>query len=97
MPWTAPSGDKVVVRWSAEGTHRGELQGLAPTGVRASTTGISINRWGNGKAVESWVAWDNLGLARQLGAAPPEGSLAERLGTMVQRAMAKRMLKKSGG
>ncbi len=87
---TIAEGDKVAVRWSAEGTHRGELQGLAPTGVSASTTGISINRWHDGKVVESWVAWDNLGLARQLGAAPPEGSLAERLATMAQRMMAKR-------
>lgn len=90
-------GDRVAVRWSAEGTHRGELQGLAPTGVRASTTGISINRWEGGKVVESWVAWDNLGLARQLGAAPPEGSIAERLATMAQHLVAKRMLGRSGG
>ncbi len=90
-------GDRVAVRWSAEGTHRGELQGLAPTGVRASSTGISINRWDNGKVVESWVAWDNLGLARQLGAAPPEGSLAERLATMAQRMMVKWRRGRSGG
>jgi predicted ester cyclase len=89
------SGDKVVLRWHSEGTHRGELSGLAPTGARASVTGISIDRWQEGKVVEAWVEWDNLGLARQLGAAPPEGSVVEKLGTNVQRLMARRMRTKN--
>jgi hypothetical protein len=33
-------------------------------------TGISIDRWQNGKIVESWVNWDALGLLQQLGAVP---------------------------
>jgi predicted ester cyclase len=86
--------DKVVLRWHSEGTHRGELAGLAPTGARASVTGISIDRWKGGKVVESWNEWDNLGLARQLGAAPPEGSIGEKIGTGLQRLMARRMRKK---
>ncbi len=28
------SGDKVVTRWTATGTHKGDLWGLAPTGSR---------------------------------------------------------------
>jgi steroid delta-isomerase-like uncharacterized protein len=89
--------DKVVLRWHSEGTHRGELAGLAPTGARGSVTGISIDRWKDGKVVEAWTEWDNLGLARQLGAAPPEGSVGEKLGTGVQRLMARRMRKKNQG
>src|SRR5437763_14598186 len=85
------AGDKVVVRWHSEGTHRGELAGFAPTGVRGSVTGISIDRWQGGKVVESWTEWDNLGLARQLGAAPPEGSMGEKLGLTMQRLMARWM------
>ncbi len=87
--------DNVVVRWHAEGTHRGELEGLAPTGTRASVTGIGIGRWEDGKLVEAWTEWDNLGLARQLGAAPPEGSVGEKIGVGVQRLAARRMRKKS--
>ena len=87
------AGDKVALRWHSEGTHRGELAGLAPTGARGSVTGISIDRWQDGKVVESWTEWDNLGLARQLGAAPPEGSMGEKLGTTMQRLMARRMRK----
>ena len=45
--------DKVVLRWHSEGTHRGELAGLAPTGARASVTGIGIDRWKDGKIVEA--------------------------------------------
>jgi steroid delta-isomerase-like uncharacterized protein len=87
--------DKVVMRWHSEGTHRGELAGLAPTGTRASVTGISIDRWKDGKIVETWTEWDNLGLARQIGAAPPEGSFGEKIGTALQRLMARQMRKKN--
>jgi steroid delta-isomerase-like uncharacterized protein len=87
--------DKVVLRWHSDGTHRGELAGLAPTGARGSVTGISIDRWQDGKVVEAWAEWDNMGLARQLGAAPPEGSVGEKVGMGVQRLMARRMRKKN--
>ena len=90
-------GDKVVLRWHAEGTHRGELQGLAPTGKRGSVTGIAIDQWRDGKLVETWTQWDNLGLARQLGAAPPEGSVGERLGLGIQHIAARRMRKQNVG
>ena len=90
-------GDKVALRWHAEGTHRGELQGLAPTGKRGSVTGIAIYQWRDGKVVEAWTEWDNLGLARQLGAAPPEGSIGERLGLGIQRLAARRMRKQNDG
>ncbi len=90
-------GDRVVLRWHCEGTHRGELEGLAPTGAHGSVTGISIDRWEDGKVVESWSEWDNLGLARQLGAAPPEGSFGEKIGMALQRLSARRMRKKHHG
>jgi steroid delta-isomerase-like uncharacterized protein len=88
-------GDRVALRWHAEGTHRGELEGLAPTGVRVSVSGISIDHWRDGKVVESWTEWDNLGMGRQLGAAPPEGSPVEKVGIAVQRLVASRMRKKN--
>jgi predicted ester cyclase len=89
--------DKVVLRWHSEGTHRGRLAGLAPTGARGSVTGISINQWKDGKVIESWVEWDNLGLARQIGAAPPEGSIGEKIGMLLQRLTAARMRQKNKG
>ena len=89
------AGDKVVLRWHSEGTHRGELAGLAPTGTHGSVTGISIDRWQDGKIVEAWAEWDNMGLARQLGAAPPEGSVGEKIGMGLQRLMARWMRRKN--
>jgi steroid delta-isomerase-like uncharacterized protein len=47
-------GDTVVTRWTARGTHRGELMGVAPTGKTIAVMGISIGRHdANGQLVES--------------------------------------------
>jgi len=68
-------GDKVVTRWKIRATHTGELQGIAPTGKEVTVTGIIITRVENGKAVEEWEAFDQLGLMQQLGAIPlPENT-----------------------
>lgn len=68
-------GDKVVSRWSATGTHQGELMGIPPSGNRAEITGITIDRFAEGKIVESWSNYDLLGLMQQIGAVPsPEGT-----------------------
>lgn len=63
-------GDYVACRWTAKGTHKNELFGIAPTGKEATVTGIAIDRWVDGKVAESWVNWDTLGLLQQLGAVP---------------------------
>jgi steroid delta-isomerase-like uncharacterized protein len=63
-------GDDVAIRWTARGTHKGDLFGIAPTGKEATVTGITIDRWAGGKIAESWTNWDTLGLLQQLGAVP---------------------------
>jgi steroid delta-isomerase-like uncharacterized protein len=63
-------GDHVATRWTAKGTHKGDLFGIAPTGKEATVTGITIDRWADGKVAESWTNWDTLGLLQQLGAVP---------------------------
>jgi predicted ester cyclase len=71
-------GDKVVTRWSSQGTHKGELMGIAPTGKHAAgVTGISIDRYSGGKQVEGWTNWDTLGLLQKLGVIPAVGQPAE--------------------
>ena len=62
------SGDKVVVRWRYSGTHKGQLEGIAPTGRRVAGTGISINHFSGDKIREAFVNWDALGLMQQIGA-----------------------------
>jgi len=67
-------GDKGVMRWTFTGTHQGEseLGGLGPpTGRQITFTGMTIYRFADGKIVESWWAYDALGMVRQL-IAPPE-------------------------
>lgn len=63
-------GDKVVTRWTAEGTHLGEFQGIPPTGKHGTMTGIDIDRVVEGKIVECWTNTDDLGLMQQLGVIP---------------------------
>jgi steroid delta-isomerase-like uncharacterized protein len=63
-------GDKVVSRWSARGTQKGELQGIPASNKQVTVTGISIDRIEGGKIVESWNNWDTLGMLQQLGAIP---------------------------
>ena len=61
-------GDKVVMQYTITGTHKGEFQGIAPTGKPIAITGIAIHRIAIGKIVEIWANWDALGLMQQLGA-----------------------------
>jgi predicted ester cyclase len=60
-------GDRVVTRWRGEMTHTGDLGGVAPTGRRVSITGITIDRFEDGKVVEGWRSMDTLGLLRGIG------------------------------
>ncbi len=61
--------DFVAERFTASGTHQGELLGAAPTGNTVSLKGINIFRLRNGRVVEWWSRLDELGLSRQLGLA----------------------------
>lgn len=70
------TGDRVIVRWRANGTQRGPLEGLAPTGRQATITGISICRLSGDKIREEFVNWDALGLMQQLGAVTLPGKAA---------------------
>jgi steroid delta-isomerase-like uncharacterized protein len=63
-------GDRVAVRWTAEGTHQGQLMGVPPTGKQFRFTGLSIFRVTEGKIAEQWEGWDRLDLMRQLGVLP---------------------------
>jgi steroid delta-isomerase-like uncharacterized protein len=63
-------GDKVVERFTASGTHEGELMGVAPTGRAITLPGINIFRIRDGKIVERWGMLDMLGFMQQLGAVP---------------------------
>jgi steroid delta-isomerase-like uncharacterized protein len=60
-------GDRVVLRWTARGTHQGDLMGFAPTGREVRMTGINIYRIASGRIVERWGNSDDFGMWQQLG------------------------------
>jgi steroid delta-isomerase-like uncharacterized protein len=65
--------DRVVTRSTYRGTHKGEFQGIPPTGKQVTITGIHLTRVADGKMVEDWANFDQLGMLQQLGVIPPMG------------------------
>jgi steroid delta-isomerase-like uncharacterized protein len=59
--------DRVCARWTATGTLTGDDLGVAPTGNRATVSGMSIGRIVDGQIVESWNVFDQLHMHRQFG------------------------------
>ena len=66
-------GDKVVIRQTWRGTHKGEFMGVPPTGKSVSFGVIDILRIAGGKVVEHWGLMDSMSLMQQLGAGPTPG------------------------
>ena len=67
-------GDRVVSRWLGSGTHTGPLRlpngTVEPTGRKIAFAEIRIDRFENGRIVESWFIPDRLSLWQQLGLMP---------------------------
>lgn len=71
------SGDKVVTRARATGTHEGEFMGMPATGKRVDVQLIDIIRFGDdGLAHEHWGVVDALTMMQQLGVIPDERGAA---------------------
>jgi len=64
-------GDKVVVRFVASGTHKGQFGPLPATNRSVSMTGYITHRIENSKIIEDWVVRDTYGLMIQLGVINP--------------------------
>jgi predicted ester cyclase len=60
-------GNQVVIRWTARGTHTGNLGRIPPRGEEVTVTGIDLVRISKGKVQENWTNWDTLGILQQLG------------------------------
>jgi steroid delta-isomerase-like uncharacterized protein len=59
--------DRVVSRFTAEGTHLGDYMGHAGTGRKVKITAIHIHQIVDGRIATVWEEIDMLGLTRQLG------------------------------
>jgi steroid delta-isomerase-like uncharacterized protein len=58
--------DKVVTRWTVQGTQQGEYIGIPPTSKQVKITGIDIFRIVDGMIMEIWAEVDMLGMMEQL-------------------------------
>jgi len=71
-------GELVMTRWTGKGTQTGALGEIKPTGRHATVVGYTLNRVVDGRVVEAWDSFDQLGMLFQLGVLPPPGSLRAR-------------------
>ena len=62
-------GDKVATRWVAEGTNSAALGSVPATGRRVRVDGLILDRVTDGRVVERWEQWDQMGMLQQLGLA----------------------------
>jgi steroid delta-isomerase-like uncharacterized protein len=62
--------DIVASRWTLTATHRGDFQGVPPTGRPVTMQGVDISRVVNGKIAEHWAQFDLIAVMQQIGAMP---------------------------
>lgn len=63
-------GDLIFVRTRFEGTHDGDLMGIAPTGKPVTIEIALTYRIENGKIVDHWMLADQLTMLQQIGVIP---------------------------
>jgi steroid delta-isomerase-like uncharacterized protein len=61
--------DRVAERWAGRGTHRGEFQGIPPTGKQVAVPGVIFYRIRDGRITEFRGSFDMLSMLQQLGVA----------------------------
>jgi predicted ester cyclase len=59
--------DKVMVRFTLRGVHKGEFMGIPATGKAVAVPGVIIYRIANGKITDHWMLMDSMALLQQLG------------------------------
>jgi steroid delta-isomerase-like uncharacterized protein len=60
------AGDKTAIRWEGHGTHRGEYQGVAPTGSEMSYSGITFYETRGDLIARIWVSTNLLDQLRKV-------------------------------
>lgn len=65
-------GNKVSVRFLAEGMHKGELFGQSPSGRKVKVEGIIIYELENNKIIRHWMQADSIALMQQIGSSEIE-------------------------
>lgn len=70
--------DRVLARFTMEGTHEGRFAGFEPTGNRVSSPTMVLYRIEDGKIAERWQESDNMDFLQQLGVLPSVDELRKR-------------------
>lgn len=65
---TIVDGETVVIPYTATGTHKGEILGVAPTGNEIEVQGVFVYHGEGGRLSEGTDLWDTYGLLRQIDA-----------------------------
>jgi predicted ester cyclase len=90
---------RAAVRWKIDANFNGSVpfEGILPTGARAEVEGVDLLTIRDGKIVSLEAYMNGMELARQLGALPPQASVAERgmFGLLNLRTRAARALRHS--
>ena len=63
------AGDRVATRWVAVGTNSAAFGSVPPTGRQVQVEGLVLDRVAEGRVVERWEQWDQMGMMQQLGLA----------------------------
>ena len=64
-------GPRLAQEWTATGTHRGELMGVAPTGRASKVYGATVATFDEeGRIIEGAMYWNALAMMHQLGLLP---------------------------
>ena len=62
--------NRIVVTWTAQGTHRGKLMNIPPTGRTVAVRGVTLLTVEDNKAQKGIFIWDVAGLLRGIGLLP---------------------------
>ncbi len=69
-------GDRVAIRWTWKGTHRGAFQGFPASHREITNAGVATFQLRDGKIVRGWQQTDRLGFLQEIGVVPPVADLA---------------------
>ena len=62
------TAERAAARITVHGTHRGDFQGIVPTGRPVVLEAVNWFRLTGGRIVEHWISFDSASLLQQLGA-----------------------------
>jgi predicted ester cyclase len=67
LDYVVHEGDTAFARFTVTMKHTGDGMGVAPSQEIIKLVGMSACKTEDGKIVEGWNVWDQIGMARQLG------------------------------